>query len=138
MKVDPKRIRSLREAKAWSQDRLAQISGVSLRTIQRVEADGAASAETRMAIASALGIPVNELGVGVASETYSRRLAIVLCLLGAVISAMSACSLFFSGTHRASPFGMGFADGFIVFGVGIMLAIIAILSSRYSRPKRTD
>jgi len=38
MTVDRQRVKTLREAKAWSQDHLAQVSGVSLRTIQRVEA----------------------------------------------------------------------------------------------------
>lgn len=61
MKVDPTLIKKLREAKAWSQDHLAQVSGLSLRTIQRVEADGTASAETKMAIASAFDIAAEEL-----------------------------------------------------------------------------
>lgn len=56
MNVDPALIKKKREEKSWSQEHLATVSGLSLRTVQRVEADGSASADTRMAIASAFGI----------------------------------------------------------------------------------
>lgn len=61
MKVDAALIKQLREARAWPQDHLATLTGLSLRTIQRVEADGSASAETRMALAAAFGLRVDEL-----------------------------------------------------------------------------
>jgi predicted transcriptional regulator len=53
MKIDSALVRKLREERAWSQEHLASVSGVSLRTIQRVEAEGTASLETRMALAAA-------------------------------------------------------------------------------------
>lgn len=56
-------VRRFREAKSWSQQHLADASGVSLRTVQRLEAQGTASAETRLAIASALGISAQTLAV---------------------------------------------------------------------------
>lgn len=37
MKLNYKKIKSLREKHYWSQDELASISGLSIRTIQRVE-----------------------------------------------------------------------------------------------------
>ncbi|MDR3409444.1 MAG: helix-turn-helix transcriptional regulator [Formivibrio sp.] len=54
-------IKKLREERAWSQEHLAAVAGVSLRTIQRVESEGKASPETRLALASALGIDVTQL-----------------------------------------------------------------------------
>lgn len=54
-------IKRLREAKSWSQQHLADASGLSLRTVQRMEADGAASAESRLAVAAALGVTVHDL-----------------------------------------------------------------------------
>jgi len=54
MKVDPTKLRLLREARSWSQERLADAAGLSLRTVQRVEREGNASAETRLALAGAL------------------------------------------------------------------------------------
>ena len=54
-------IRKLREDRAWSQEHLAAVSGLSARTIQRVEAENSASRETRMAIAAALGVELAQL-----------------------------------------------------------------------------
>lgn len=54
MAIDAQRLRSLREQRGWSQEQLADVSGLSARTIQRVEATGEAALETRMALAAAL------------------------------------------------------------------------------------
>ena len=62
MKLSAKTIKRLRTERAWSQEQLAEIADVSLRTIQRVEADGSASRETRMALAAAFDIDVRDLG----------------------------------------------------------------------------
>jgi transcriptional regulator with XRE-family HTH domain len=63
MAISGEKIKALREARAWSQAHLAEAAALSLRTVQRVEAEGTASAETRLAIAAALGVPVGELNV---------------------------------------------------------------------------
>jgi len=47
---------ALRKEKGWSQEQLAAISGLSGRTIQRIEKDGACSLESKMALAAALEI----------------------------------------------------------------------------------
>jgi transcriptional regulator with XRE-family HTH domain len=62
MKTNARRLKQLREAKSWSQEHLAEASGLSLRTVQRVETEGNASPETRLALAGALGVDVAELG----------------------------------------------------------------------------
>ncbi|NSL55714.1 helix-turn-helix domain-containing protein [Uliginosibacterium aquaticum] len=59
--MNGQQIRKLREARAWSQEHLAAAAGLSLRTIQRVEAEGRASAETRLALAAAFGVEVSAL-----------------------------------------------------------------------------
>lgn len=64
MKINGDLVRALREEKSWSQEHLARASGLSERTIQRVEVDGLSSPETRLALAAALGVPVSELLVG--------------------------------------------------------------------------
>ncbi len=61
MKVDPEIIRQLREERAWSQEHLAAVTGLSLRTIQRVESEANASAETRMSLATAFGVDLVRL-----------------------------------------------------------------------------
>lgn len=52
MKLNAKKIKNLREKHCWSQDELAAISGLSIRTIQRVEKTGNSSLETHKALAS--------------------------------------------------------------------------------------
>ncbi|QSX38805.1 helix-turn-helix domain-containing protein [Shewanella sedimentimangrovi] len=54
-------VRTLREKHHWSQEQLAQLSGLSLRTIQRVEAGNKASLETLKALASVLEIDISTL-----------------------------------------------------------------------------
>lgn len=56
MKVDTKLIKALREERAWSQEHLATVAGLSARTVQRLEADGNASLESKMAIAAAFDV----------------------------------------------------------------------------------
>ncbi|MDN7599780.1 helix-turn-helix transcriptional regulator [Burkholderia gladioli] len=48
-------IRLFREGRQWSQEQLAEISGLSVRTVQRVERGLSASLDTRRALASAFG-----------------------------------------------------------------------------------
>lgn len=61
MKINADLIIELRKAKSWSQDELAIAAGVNLRTIQRVESEGAASLQSKKALASAFDIEVNDL-----------------------------------------------------------------------------
>ena len=55
------RIKELRLQQGMSQEKLAQISGVSMRTVQNVERGGNAKVSTIMAFASALGVKPAEL-----------------------------------------------------------------------------
>ncbi len=54
-------IKKLRKQKHWSQDQLAQMSGLSIRTIQRIERDQKAGLESLKALSSVFGIEINEL-----------------------------------------------------------------------------
>ena len=63
MRVDPKRIRAERERRAWSQEHLATVSGLGLRTIQRIEKTGAASFESARALAAVFEVTVADLRV---------------------------------------------------------------------------
>ena len=52
--IDTQRIKSLRRHKAWSQEQLVIKSGLSLRTIQRIEKEGSCSLESQQALAACL------------------------------------------------------------------------------------
>ena len=54
-------IKNLRISKGWSQEQLSQFSGLSVRTIQRIERGHNAGLESLKCIAAALDIDVSEL-----------------------------------------------------------------------------
>jgi DNA-binding XRE family transcriptional regulator len=58
MQVDAQLIRNERLKRAWSQEHLAQVSGLGLRTIQRIENGEKASLETVKALAAVLELRV--------------------------------------------------------------------------------
>lgn len=55
------RIRALREARSWTQAHLADAAGISLRTVQRLEALHSCAPETLLALAAALAVDVRSL-----------------------------------------------------------------------------
>ena len=57
------KIKKLRQDNGWSQDLLAKASGLSLRTVQRVEKEGKASPETQLALAGTFNVSPKELFV---------------------------------------------------------------------------
>jgi transcriptional regulator with XRE-family HTH domain len=84
MKIDAALIKKLRDERAWSQEHLAAVSGLSLRTIQRVEADGNAAPETRLALAAAFAIDVAQLGAAEATSAPEAQPAATAASTGAV------------------------------------------------------
>ena len=54
-------IRKLRLEKGWSQEQLAEMSGVSTRTIQRIERGGKASLESKKCLAAVFDMKINKL-----------------------------------------------------------------------------
>lgn len=54
-------VKELRLAKSWTQQHLADVCGVNLRTIQRIENKGSASLETIMALCVALEVQREKL-----------------------------------------------------------------------------
>lgn len=63
MKLDKTKLKQLRESKAWSQSHLAQISGISLRTIQRIEKSGVASKESVKSLCATFDVQIVDLTV---------------------------------------------------------------------------
>ena len=61
MQLDVQKLKELRESKAWSQSHLAEVAGISLRTIQRIEKSGIASPESAKSICASYDIQVVDL-----------------------------------------------------------------------------
>ncbi len=67
------RIVELRQAQGWTQERLANASGVGIRTVQRLEAGQDANLETLALVADALQVHVRELFTTIDNATLSSR-----------------------------------------------------------------
>ena len=63
MRVNSNRIRSEREKRAWSQEHLADVSGLGVRTIHRIENTGIASLESVKALASVFELEISQLRI---------------------------------------------------------------------------
>lgn len=61
MKLDRILIKSERQKRAWSQEHLADASGLGLRTIQRIERNGVASYESIRALAAVFSLRIEDL-----------------------------------------------------------------------------
>lgn len=96
MKINAHKIRQIRQERAWSQEHLAHASGLGLRTIQRIEAEGSASLESIKALAAVFELSIEELQAHdqqspttrvIAFLNHNRREVLVgLMVLAAVFS----------------------------------------------------
>lgn len=66
--TDAAKIRRWREERHWSQEHLADLAGIGLRTVQRVEKGEQASGETLKALAAAFNVDVMALTVDARSQ----------------------------------------------------------------------
>ncbi|MGY1411258.1 helix-turn-helix transcriptional regulator [Luteimonas sp. A611] len=135
MKIDSATVRSLREQNSWSQEHLASAAGLSTRTVQRVEADGIGSAETRLALAGALGVAVSQIASkSGASEPLSLSFRrgrlwgwIGWCAGGVAALAAITLDVTNGGSSMAQS---GAAVGVVCAGLGISAAVLGHLQSR--------
>lgn len=135
VKVDTDRIKEIRREQAMSQEELAGAAGLSIRTIQRIEAEGIASLASKKALA---------VGLGVAPETLDdlreQRLRFLAALKGGTIlgmggaliggtSAYVAITLSFrAGEISASDAGTAY--GAVAALVGIACALIGVVGQK--------
>ena len=98
MQIDPCLIRTERKKRAWSQEHLAEATGLGLRTIQRIEATGIASNESASALAAVLSVPLDRLTSVERGETRPIREArsrpSFVGLGAAVVAAVLAVSVY--------------------------------------------
>ncbi|NKB32544.1 MAG: helix-turn-helix domain-containing protein [Pseudomonadales bacterium] len=101
MKVNSKLIRIEREKRAWSQQHLANVSGLGIRTIQRIETSGTASNESVKALASVFEMEISQLQASnpklsifdFFTSTRIRIATILLALVGLIALATIRPSL---------------------------------------------
>ena len=67
-KIDSAKIKRWREERHWSQEHLAELAGIGLRTIQRIENGEPASQESLLALAAAFNIDVLALCIDPEAE----------------------------------------------------------------------
>lgn len=99
MQIDSNRIRTERENRAWSQEHLAEVCGVSLRTVQRLESSGAASYETARALAAVLELEVSTLMVPATPVRTVRRRPAWIAIVASVLAGI--CGVFIAQQVRA-------------------------------------
>jgi transcriptional regulator with XRE-family HTH domain len=122
MKIASPVVRRLRTERGWSQEQLAAVSGLSLRTIQRVEAEGTASMATRVSLAATFSVPLGELAgatavIGTARERpawHVGGLFVGLAILGCVLLGES-------GRLPGGPMSTALA------AVNVLLAAVGLL-----------
>ena len=73
MRINSALIKQLRNQRAWSQDQLSLISGISHRTIQRIESSGTCSLESLRALAVAFEIETSVLEIDCEAQAHVQR-----------------------------------------------------------------
>lgn len=107
MKVDSSYIKAERERRAWSQEHLAEVTGLGLRTIQRIEKTGNASYESVRSLAAVLEIDVETLRDATARTDEPRgsggpRISLpVRPFLGALAALATGGALFYATSSAA-------------------------------------
>lgn len=66
-------VKTLRQQRSWTQDQLATVAGMSLRTVQRIEKEGVCSLESRQALAAAFEIDAASLQNDPIAETQEAK-----------------------------------------------------------------
>lgn len=123
MRIDTIRLRQMREQRAWSQEQLAEIAGIGVRTLQRVESSGVASPETRMALASALGVAPAQLHADVQADSDKDNMADA----GIDASAASSTEQSLAGRPAPLPSDRQPSEQHVLH-ITVLLAILALLA----------
>lgn len=94
MLVDSKKLKALRSSRNWTQQHLAEVCDLSMRTIQRVEKDGVASNETVAAYAATFQLDATELLVSTDQfEQRGRKITMHPLVVGILIFSSFAAGV---------------------------------------------
>ncbi|MCE0490882.1 helix-turn-helix domain-containing protein [Pantoea sp. Mb-10] len=109
---DTNTFRSLRLSRAWSQEQLAELSGLSVRTVQRIENGDKPSLETLNALAAVFEVSVTDFSGRHAPADDARdeqiaeakrKIAEEGRFYRSVITAVVVCALLLILNHYSAP-----------------------------------
>jgi transcriptional regulator with XRE-family HTH domain len=72
-KADAAKIKRWREERQWSQEHLAELAGITARTIQRIESGEKASQDSVMALAAAFNVDAMALSVDAEARKWTAE-----------------------------------------------------------------
>lgn len=98
MKLDSVLLKSERRKRAWSQEHLADVSGLGLRTIQRIERSGVASYESVQALAAVFSLRIEDIAVPPDEKQQGISMARVAAGFAAVVLITSTALIFTSNS----------------------------------------
>ncbi len=113
MKVDSSYIKRERERRAWSQEHLAEVTGLGLRTIQRIEKTGAASFESARSLAAVFCVDVATLRIEDARPAARRLDVRSRPFLGALAAVATGGALVYAT--------QSFADDRVLMDVSMVI-----------------
>lgn len=131
---DINKFRSLRLARAWSQEQLAELSGLSVRTVQRIENGDKPGLETLSALAAVFEVSVTDLSGpnAPADGALDHKIAEARIKIAeegrfyrSVITAIVVCALLLVLNHFTAP-----ASVWSLWVTGIWCALLVIRGMR--------
>ena len=135
MKINSNRVKQLRNQRSWSQDQLASVSGLSLRTIQRIENLSTCSLDSKRALAAVFEVDIDELTLNEQRSVLAERnwkgrsygyAGTTLGVLSAFVAiAWSLMNGYISYEAAGIHFGIVGVIG------GVSCAAIAVLSNKF-------
>ena len=146
--TDAAKIRRWREERHWSQEHLADLAGIGLRTVQRIEKGEQASGETLKALAAAFNVDVMALTVDARSQaaeavnrSRAKDLAALMLSFWIHLGSWMFGMLIFAGIGLSEGRLFFMAVPAIWWTVGLgghaLTVVIVNLAMRYEREFKT-
>ena len=128
VKINAQKVRQLRKDLLWSQEDLAAGSGLSLRTVQRIERNSDVSIDTLKAIAAAFNISADDLVLTPGME--GLRIGTMLGFSGAILGGAFAMFGIYNGMLHGEISGheAGIKAGIIGLVAGLSCAFVGAIS----------
>ena len=147
-KADTAKIKRWREERQWSQEHLAELAGITARTIQRIESGEKASQDSVMALEAAFNVDVTALSVDADAEARSAaedqaeeaeaRMRLYFYLHAASVAMVTAIFGFLAvidGSWEIFKITLWFAFPLAVHGIAVF---VMQLSDRHERKYGTE